>query len=205
MKKVCNKCKSEKSLDEFFNANNSKDGKYSICKKCKTKSYKIYVESNRERVNELSRKYQKKNKDAIAKRKKERYLENIKNPEYLERVNKLRKESYERRKINNNLLEKRRNDYHNKMKNDPEFVLKKRKANKKWADSNKEKVKSSRKRTYENNKEKNLSYGRNAFKNLTDGAVRKLFCKGGLLADDIPQELVDLKRVQLLIHREIKK
>lgn len=203
--KTCTKCKEEKPLTEFYNNKHGKFGKDSRCKSCKNTAYKKWVNNNRDRVNEMSRVYQIENKETIAKRKKERYLENIKNPDYLKHVKKLRKERYEKMKKEGSLLEKRRKHYHDKLKHDDEFMRKKRESNKKWTDSNKEKVAIKRKRFYEKNKEKNLKYGRNAFANLTDGSVRKLLCQGGLSAKDIPQELVDLKRVQILIHREINK
>lgn len=35
MKKICNKCKVEKSLDDFYNMTKAKDGKTCECKECK--------------------------------------------------------------------------------------------------------------------------------------------------------------------------
>ena len=58
--KTCNKCKAEKSLEEFFNDKNNKtDGKYSICKACKQAGTYKWRDDNREKYNETQRKFQK--------------------------------------------------------------------------------------------------------------------------------------------------
>ena len=42
--KYCPKCETIKSMSEFSNVKNSKDGKYGLCKNCKSESDKIYRE-----------------------------------------------------------------------------------------------------------------------------------------------------------------
>ena len=64
--KICNTCKLEKPLEEFYNDSWKKDGKRPICKECTNKKYydckdeqnqkhRLWLEKNRERENEKSK------------------------------------------------------------------------------------------------------------------------------------------------------
>lgn len=56
--KKCNKCLKEKSLSDFFNDKSNKtDGRYPICKKCKTAATMKWRGENREHYNEVHRVY----------------------------------------------------------------------------------------------------------------------------------------------------
>jgi len=46
--KYCPKCSTVKSMDEFSNVKNNKDGKFGLCKSCKSKSDKIYRDKLKE-------------------------------------------------------------------------------------------------------------------------------------------------------------
>lgn len=50
MEKLCSKCNTKKSLIEYDNAKNTKDGKYSICKTCKRKDYNQWKLNNRDKI-----------------------------------------------------------------------------------------------------------------------------------------------------------
>lgn len=71
--KICKKCKEEyPATIEFFHRNNaSKDGLAYRCKKCR-KEYNIsHYNRNRQKIQKVHRKYQKKNNDRIYKQRKE--------------------------------------------------------------------------------------------------------------------------------------
>lgn len=60
--KTCNKCNERKPLDSFFkDKNNKTDGRYSICKKCKTAGTMKWREANTDKYNEDQRAYNKVN------------------------------------------------------------------------------------------------------------------------------------------------
>ncbi len=62
MTKKCTKCSEEKSIDEFFKDKaNLTDGRYSICKKCKQDSTYKWREKNKDKYNELAKKWRKNN------------------------------------------------------------------------------------------------------------------------------------------------
>lgn len=63
-KKLCTKCNSEKSLDDFYRTSRSKDGRQAHCKEC-SKSYgKRYYEKNAEQLKASTRKYYSENRDS---------------------------------------------------------------------------------------------------------------------------------------------
>jgi hypothetical protein len=91
--KLCIKCDTEKSLDDFYTSNQTKDGKAAYCKPCCRKDKKLFYQknkeavqsyvrsyraSNREKVNANLRRYYKENADILKAKKKIRYEENPK-------------------------------------------------------------------------------------------------------------------------------
>lgn len=60
-KKQCNKCLEDKDLAEFFSDKNSKDGRYSVCKKCKNAKTAEWRAKNRKRCADIAREWRKKN------------------------------------------------------------------------------------------------------------------------------------------------
>jgi len=74
-----------------------------------------------------------------------------------------------------------------------------------YRENNKEKMTSKHKIYYENNKEKITSKRKIYRENLSDSYVKELLTgKSGLSCKDIQQELIEIKRVQILIKRHIK-
>ena len=49
MKKICSKCKEEKSLNMFYKRKNSKDGYTGVCSSCESKRKKTYRKNNPEK------------------------------------------------------------------------------------------------------------------------------------------------------------
>jgi hypothetical protein len=78
-KKICNKCKDEKDVCEFYNQRRSEDGKRSRCKNCINLENNLYVKKNRDRVNSIKQKYVDNNKEKVKQSKKEWF---DKNPNY---------------------------------------------------------------------------------------------------------------------------
>jgi hypothetical protein len=61
--KTCNKCNKEKQYTEFFKDKNSSDGRYSICKLCKTESTYKWRENNKNKYNQTAKNWRDNNKD----------------------------------------------------------------------------------------------------------------------------------------------
>jgi hypothetical protein len=98
-----------------------------------------------------------------------------------------------------------------KLKNkvDPEYRKKKKERAKKYYCNNKEKVNTYKKKWISENYEKEKSYhiknARKQCNNLSDYYVsRAVIGRDKLYKKDIPQELIELKRKQLLLTRQIK-
>ncbi len=53
--KICNRCGVSKNLDCFFNDRHCADGKYSICKECKTETTMKWREKNKDHYNTYMR------------------------------------------------------------------------------------------------------------------------------------------------------
>ena len=70
--KTCSKCKENKSLKEFYKADNQKHGRQAYCKNC----VKEYNQENKDHLTEYHRKYEQKNKKRISKRKSGYYQKN---------------------------------------------------------------------------------------------------------------------------------
>lgn len=63
MTKICNKCRIEKNLEDFYREKgNSSDGRRGDCKKCKERVVEDWRQKNKDRVNTVARINQKKNR-----------------------------------------------------------------------------------------------------------------------------------------------
>ena len=113
--KICNCCKIEKNISEYYNSKRFIDNKNPTCKECNRKRSEKYYYDNINKVKERA-KIQRETEDYQKYRK--NYLEN--NREEINRVKKLYK-------LNNreNILQKKK-DYYQRKKNDPIFALTKR-------------------------------------------------------------------------------
>lgn len=74
--KICTKCKKPKSLSEFHNNKNMKDGKQIWCKECHKKQMMKYYEENKEKILKHEKQYQQENKESISDYHKQYYQEN---------------------------------------------------------------------------------------------------------------------------------
>jgi len=66
--KKCSKCKTFKELIFFGKSSRLKDGLRGQCKKCESKTYKKYYESNRQKCVEKTRKYREANREECIER-----------------------------------------------------------------------------------------------------------------------------------------
>lgn len=76
--KTCSKCGEVKSINEFCNNKNTKDGKHSHCKECRNKGGKIYRMEHKEEAREYGLKYRTDNKKYFKQYKKMHYIEHKK-------------------------------------------------------------------------------------------------------------------------------
>lgn len=70
-RKVCYKCKEEKSTDEFYGGAGTRDGLQSMCKDCTVIRHREYYERNKEEIAKKSKKRYEDNKEEIRERAKE--------------------------------------------------------------------------------------------------------------------------------------
>src|ERR1700679_1425813 len=59
VEKICNKCSTLKSINDFYTDNGISDGHATICKVCKEQSRKTWKDNNKEKWNEYMREYRK--------------------------------------------------------------------------------------------------------------------------------------------------
>ena len=85
MKKICCTCKEEKPVGEFNKRKVSKDGFRGDCKKCQSEYKAKYYLSNKDVIDNRSKKYANENKDKVKEYKK---LWNIENSEHIRITNK---------------------------------------------------------------------------------------------------------------------
>ena len=178
--KKCSKCGSLKMLSEFSKDNGKQDGLWIYCKVCERARSADYRNNNREKVRLASRKWQQENPAA--------YLESRKGHRERNRATLAARDLARYHKDIEASRAKGRADY--SRHRDQRIA-----ASKQWRDSNPVKVRLQRKAHDQK---------RRAYK--FDSHIRKHICQGTTLkSSDIPQELVELKRLQLQIRREIKK
>lgn len=60
MEKYCNKCKTHKHIDEFYNQKDKKDGKASICRSCKIQYNSNYRKQNVIKLRKINKLYRQK-------------------------------------------------------------------------------------------------------------------------------------------------
>lgn len=64
MTRVCTKCRVEKSLDNFYRDKSIKlDGRQAQCKHCKNEYYKVWQQSNPDKIAKIGKRYRDKNLD----------------------------------------------------------------------------------------------------------------------------------------------
>lgn len=119
--KICNKCKIQKDYTNFFRDKKMKDGFVNTCKSCRKeykkkhyqynkkiirKKHKEYYEANKEKVNEINKKWKEKHPNYMVEYRKKHYKENkkeilLKNKNWC-----LKNLNYQKERYNNNSLYK---------------------------------------------------------------------------------------------------
>ena len=200
--KTCKTCGEEKPIEEFVKSKNTKDGRLNKCKLCDNLVRKEQYYANHEYRKQKDKEYREKNKEKV-KLWSHKYKE--KNRE------KIRIADREWRKNNPKLSRERSRRWrklHGKehyQENKQMFI-----ANAvRWQKENKERyikrVKEWKMKNYNAWLQNERERHKTKVENLTDDYVVKLLKgKGKLLMKDIPKELIEAKRLQILIQREIK-
>ena len=200
--KTCKTCGEEKPIEEFVKSKNTKDGRLNKCKLCDNLVRKEQYYANHEYRKQKDKEYREKNKEKV-KLWSHKYKE--KNRE------KIRIADREWRKNNPELSRERSRRWrklHGKehyQENKQMFI-----ANAvRWQKENKERyikrVKEWKMKNYNAWLQNERELHKTKVENLTDDYVVKLLKgKGKLLMKDIPKELIEAKRLQILIQREIK-
>ena len=190
MWKECCKCGKIKCLWEFGKYKKQKFGVKSECLQCASIYNKEYCENNKERLKKYQKEYCENNKERLKKYQKEynkEYCENNK-----ERLKEKRKEYYENNKEKRKKLNKEYRE--NNKEKEKEY-------GKEYRENNKEK----RKEYRENNKEKEKEYYKGKCKNLVDPYIRSRLGRVEKVPyEEITPEMIELKRLQLQLHRGIK-
>ena len=200
--KTCKTCGEEKPIEEFVKSKNTKDGRLNKCKLCDNLIRKEQYYANHEYRKQKDKEYREKNKEKV-KLWSHKYKE--KNRE------KIRIADREWRKNNPELSRERSKRWrklHGKehyQKNKQMFVDNVVR----WQKENKERynkrTREWRIKNYAKCIEKERLLRKKTRLKLTDGyVVRLLRGKGKLLVKDAPKELIEAKRLQILIQREIK-
>jgi len=74
--KTCSKCKSTKSLDDFYKGNRSPDGREAMCKVCRLEHNRKWHSENKDRHRELTQRWYAENKEQHLANSKVWYSEN---------------------------------------------------------------------------------------------------------------------------------
>jgi hypothetical protein len=188
MIKVCASCKQELPIDLFrlIVLKGVEKHRQAKCKPCMQAYQKTYYESNKEHIKKQIKDWRKNNPNYLTK-----WREN--NPEKLKKCREKRKEKakeYQRKRYLEN----------------PEAA---RLASKKYREENFELVKVSKNKWRSENRDHIRSYYKTKTENLSDAYIRNKLSKCSkrkniMSSQDIPQSLVEIKRLQILIQREIK-
>lgn len=203
--KICKNCKEKKSIEEFVKSKNTKDGRLNKCKLCHNLLVKKQYYDNHEYTKQKNKEYREKNKEKL----------NLCNRRYKEKNReKLRLAEKEWRKNNPELSRERSRRYREAHPNYKKeyYAENKSKLIKKvikWQKENKERyikrVKEWKMKNYNAWLQNERERHKTKVENLTDDYVVKLLKgKGKLLMKDIPKELIEAKRLQILIKRQIK-
>ena len=173
--KVCSTCKLELPLTDFYKSKSKKDGFYQECKTCNKKRLAKYRRDNKEKIAESSAKYRRDNKEKITSRAAKYYRDNP--------------EKY--------------SDYYKKNR---EKILE---ISIKYSQTHKKQI-SNYKTIYKRlNPEKSYDAVRKCHKKYvsecTDNYLIKIIKRNtNLSPNKIPQDLIELKREQILLKRTCK-
>jgi hypothetical protein len=174
--KRCNKCKEIKPLDKFGHRIRGYLSRNSECKVCMYERTRQWAKNNPEKVKLARKREQAKNAERYKK-----YYEQY----YSDPQNKKHKEQYRKRyyQLTAEKAKQRAKEY---VLNNPEKVKEK---NREWRQLNKEWLN---------------ELNRKQIADLSDKYVKTLLFKGKVSKVDIPQELIEAKRLEVLIKRRLK-
>ena len=188
MIKVCLSCKQELPIDLFRTVMvKGIEKRQAKCKPCMREYQKAYYEANREHIQGVMKEW------------------NKKNPEY---INKWRTENSDKVKQYREAHKPRaRERVKEQYWKDPESA---RLKSRQYKEANKEFVKRRKKEWNAESKEHLRMYYNKKTEQLSDSYIRNKLAANHkrertLCSEDIPQDLVELKRLQLLIQRELRK
>ena len=199
--KICRICKEEKALNQYYSSKVNKDGFVNSCKTC----VKIITKKNRlknpEKYNEHAKRWRDKNREKANENSKNWRLSN---PEKMKQSKeKYRTENSEKVKesykiwadINREKLQEQRKEWYNKNK---EYANN-------WRHKNCEKANEYGKNWRLRNPEKVNKKGKNRIEQLKDSYIRPILKKNSnLKTEDIPPDLIELKRIIIKTKRLIK-
>ena len=188
MNKVCLACKQELPIDLFriVMLKGVQKHQQATCKPCMTAYQKSYYEANKERIQEQIREW------------------NKQHPNYTRDWQKENSEKHKQHR--ENARPRARERAKEKYWKNPEAArLKVRQ----YKAANKETVKAKKKEWNESNRPHLRAYYNKQTKQLSDSYIRNKLAANHkrertLRSEDIPQELVELKRLQLLLRRELQ-
>ena len=188
MTKICIGCKQELPVDLFRTVflKDVQKHQQAKCKSCMSAYQKAYYEANKERIKEQLKEWQKKN------------------PNYMREWQKKNPEKHKQHRQNSRPRARERAK--EKYWEDPEAArLKVRQ----YKAANKEIVKVKKKEWNQLNRPYLRTYYNNMTEQLSDSYIRNKLAANHkrertLRSGDIPQELVELKRFQLLLRRKLK-
>ena len=188
MEKVCLRCKQELPIDLFrvVKVKGVQKHQQATCKPCMAAYAKAYYEANKERIKEQVRDW------------------NKKHPSYTRDWQKQNPEKHKQHR--ENARPRAREHMREQYWKDPEAArLKVRQ----YKAANIETVKVKKKEWNQSNKPYLRAYYNSKTKQLSDSYIRNKLAANHkrertLCSKDIPQDLVELKRLQLLIQRELK-
>ena len=188
MIKVCLACKQELSIDLFRTVmlKGVQKHQQATCKPCMAAYQKAYYENNKERCKELVREW------------------NKRNPNYTRDWQKENSEKHKQHR--ENARPRARERAKEKYWEDPEAA---RLRVRQYKAANIETVKVKKKEWNNQNREHLRSYYNEKTEQLSDAYIRNKLAANHkrertLRSEDIPQELVELKRFQLLLKRELQ-
>ena len=175
--KKCSKCGEVKAVSNFNKCKTNKDGYMSYCKIC----FKQYYQANKEKIKEQQKQYYQANKEKIKEQQKQYGQAN--KGKFKERMKKYYQTNKEK-------LKEKKKEYYQANKE------KLKEKQKEYRQANKKKLKEKMKKYRQGDRDK-----------LVDSYIKSIINKqtnGMLKAKDIPQELIELKRNNLILKRKIK-
>lgn len=184
--KVCSKCRENKEVGEFGRGLRNSDGLQPHCRICRKQEAHLHYLKTKSAQNARSMAWVKNNPDRAREKRLKHYERN---------KERLAKKSRDWREENRDKALEICKRYY--LKNKEKCLAR----SKGWKERNKEQVKTSRLAWGRNNKDKLKAQNTRIREKLTNGVVASIL---GFRTSQVPSELIELKRLQIQIKREIK-